>query len=65
MPELPRIQTTRVESDRFVVLLSCGHWTQTRALDGGGLYCQWHETSVEPARDGDVPAVLTSWDYDR
>ena len=56
-----------VDPTRYVVLLSCGHWTQTTSPADGVWACPTgeHGPAVLPARDafnGDV-AVLHVWEY--
>lgn len=59
----------RIEEDRFIVLLECGHWVHTRNPDAGEWYCP----VVEPLDRNDgmqqaavttdgVPAVIESFD---
>lgn len=63
----PAVETTRgpflVEEDRFVVLLQCGEWTQTRRPDDKTWYCKLHgDQPVALSNDG-TRAVLTFWEY--
>lgn len=52
-----------LEGDRYVVLLDCGHWVQTRRPDDTSWWCDPDNTNRPAARTMDgQPAVLTSWD---
>lgn len=51
-----------VEEDRFVVLLTCSHWTQTRRPNDEDWYCERCQKTRTAAKfsSGD-PAVLQGW----
>jgi hypothetical protein len=55
-----------LEEDRFLVLLACGHWTQTRRPDDMNWWCPFgdNEQDAVTALEGER-AVLESWDYRR
>lgn len=48
----------RVEGDRFLVLLACGHWVHTRNPEA----TRWPCPVIEPVNEnhGDQPAALTT-----
>lgn len=55
----------RVETDRYIVLLSCQHWTHTRRPWDSLWPCPVHGYEVTAARDHDTgqAAVLEEWFY--
>jgi hypothetical protein len=59
----------RIESDRYVVLLACGHWVHTRRPEDSSWWCpviepesQNHGDQPAALTDDGKPAVLASWD---
>lgn len=53
------VSVTRVEEDRYVVLLTCGHWLQTRRPDDEAWFCDGCGDAERPAAALlDRPAVL-------
>lgn len=52
-----------LEEDRYLVLLSCGHWTQTRRPFDRTYPCPYDGGDPEPARTSDGQcAVLSLWE---
>lgn len=56
--------TDPVQDDRYIVLLKCGHWTQTRVPDAGRWPCPDEDAVVSEAAPTTAGgrAVLASWD---
>jgi hypothetical protein len=53
-----------LEEDRFLVLLACGHWAQTRRPNDRSWLCPWGDGDQFPVRTGGgEAAVFRSWDY--
>ena len=64
---MSRIWADMIESDRFIALLTCGHWIQTRRPADPVYQCERcrgesRNVAVDQ-EDPSIRAVLQSWDY--
>lgn len=68
-PPRPVLDRDRLESDRYLVLLACGHWAHTRGPDHDTFPCpvlepleERHGLQPPALTDDGHRAILTSWD---